>query len=137
MSEREDLTFPSGEDTCAAWLYRPDGAEGPVPCIVMAHGFTATREDRLPAYAERFAAAGMAVLLFDYRHFGDSTGEPRRDPRRPCGGGDGARGDARGGRRARAQAALKTIPMSSIRHCSTSTPCARQICSIASHTSRQ
>ena len=25
MSEREDLTFPSGEDTCAAWLYRPDG----------------------------------------------------------------------------------------------------------------
>ena len=78
MSEREDLTFPSGEDTCAAWLYRPDGAAGPVPCVVMAHGFTATRGDRLPAYAERFAAAGLAVLLFDYRHFGDSTGTPRQ-----------------------------------------------------------
>ena len=48
MSQREDLTFPSGEDTCAAWLYRPDGAAGPVPCVVMAHGFTATRGDRLP-----------------------------------------------------------------------------------------
>ena len=78
MSEREDLTFSSGEDTCAAWLYRPDGAAGPVPCVVMAHGFTATRGDRLPAYAERFAAAGLAVLLFDYRHFGDSSGAPRQ-----------------------------------------------------------
>jgi uncharacterized protein len=44
----------------------------------MAHGFSATRQDTLPAYAERFAAAGMAVLLFDYRHFGASTGEPRQ-----------------------------------------------------------
>src|SRR3954447_14559573 len=78
MSEREDLTFRSGEDTCAAWLYRPDGAAGAVPCVVMAHGFTAARGDRLPAYAERFAAAGLAVLLFDYRHFGDSTGMPRQ-----------------------------------------------------------
>jgi uncharacterized protein len=78
MSEREDLTFPSGADTCAAWLYRPEGVAGPAPCVVMAHGFSATREDTLPAYAERFAAAGMAVLLFDYRHFGASTGEPRQ-----------------------------------------------------------
>jgi pimeloyl-ACP methyl ester carboxylesterase len=78
MSEREDLSFASGADTCAAWLYRPEGVAGTVPCVVMAHGFSATRADTLPAYAERFAAAGMAVLLFDYRHFGDSTGEPRQ-----------------------------------------------------------
>src|SRR6266496_390364 len=78
MIAREDLSFPSGGETCAAWLYRPEGADGPVPCVVMAHGFSATRADRLPAYAERFAAAGVAVLLFDYRHFGDSTGEPRQ-----------------------------------------------------------
>jgi pimeloyl-ACP methyl ester carboxylesterase len=78
MSEREDLTFASGADTCAAWLYRPEGVAGPAPCVVMAHGFSGTREDTLPAYAERFAAAGMAVLLFDYRHFGDSSGEPRQ-----------------------------------------------------------
>jgi pimeloyl-ACP methyl ester carboxylesterase len=44
----------------------------------MAHGFSATRDDALPAYAERFAAAGVAVVLFDYRHFGRSTGEPRQ-----------------------------------------------------------
>jgi uncharacterized protein len=78
MTQREDLAFASGADTCAAWLYRPEGAAGPAPCVVMAHGFSATREDTLPRYAERFAATGMAVLLFDYRHFGDSGGEPRQ-----------------------------------------------------------
>jgi len=31
----------------------------------------------LPALAERFAEAGYAVLLFDFRHHGDSGGEPR------------------------------------------------------------
>jgi pimeloyl-ACP methyl ester carboxylesterase len=77
MATREDLTFASGTDTCAAWLYRPQTTQD-APCVVMAHGFSATRGDRLPAYAERFAAAGCAVLLFDYRHFGDSGGEPRQ-----------------------------------------------------------
>jgi fermentation-respiration switch protein FrsA (DUF1100 family) len=44
----------------------------------MAHGFSATRDLRLPAYAERFQAAGLGVLVFDYRHFGDSGGQPRQ-----------------------------------------------------------
>jgi len=43
----------------------------------MAHGFGALKEARLDAFAERFAAAGYAALVFDYRHFGDSGGEPR------------------------------------------------------------
>lgn len=77
MPERTDVTFNSGGLSCAAWLYRPE-EEGDVPCVVMAHGFSATREEALPSFAERFAAAGMAVLLFDYRHFGDSEGEPRQ-----------------------------------------------------------
>jgi pimeloyl-ACP methyl ester carboxylesterase len=33
---------------------------------------------RLDAYAERFAAAGYACLVFDYRHFGASGGQPRQ-----------------------------------------------------------
>jgi uncharacterized protein len=71
------VTFPSGADTCAAWLYRPDGA-GPHPIVVLAHGFGGVRDARLWAYAERFEEAGMAALLFDYRHFGASGGEPRQ-----------------------------------------------------------
>lgn len=44
----------------------------------MAHGFAAIRELRLDAYAERFAQAGIAALVFDYRGFGASDGHPRR-----------------------------------------------------------
>jgi cephalosporin-C deacetylase-like acetyl esterase len=74
---REDVTFHSADAWCAAWLYRPQAA-APRPLVVMAHGFSATREMRLDAYAERFASAGLGVLLFDYRHFGASGGEPRQ-----------------------------------------------------------
>ena len=75
--QRTDVVFSSDGVECAAWLYRPDG-EGPHPVVVMAHGFSATREQRLDAYADRFRTAGMGVLLFDYRHFGASAGEPRQ-----------------------------------------------------------
>jgi pimeloyl-ACP methyl ester carboxylesterase len=44
----------------------------------MANGFSGTMDWILPAYAERFAAAGLAVLLFDYRYFGESQGKPRQ-----------------------------------------------------------
>jgi dienelactone hydrolase len=44
----------------------------------MAHGFSLTRHDGLPAYAERLSDAGAAVLVFDHRHLGDSGGEPRQ-----------------------------------------------------------
>jgi dienelactone hydrolase len=74
---RSDVSFQSGGTECAAWLYRPE-AEAPRPLVVMAHGFSATRELGLEAYAERFCAAGLGVLLFDYRHFGASGGEPRQ-----------------------------------------------------------
>ncbi len=75
---RTDVTIPSGNDTLAAWLYLPDAAGGTPPVVVMAHGLGAVKEMRLDAYAERFAAAGYACLVFDYRHFGGSTGEPRQ-----------------------------------------------------------
>jgi pimeloyl-ACP methyl ester carboxylesterase len=79
-ANRIDVTFHSGSDWCAGWLYKPSGADNVarVPLVVMAHGFSATRELRLPAYAERFCAAGIGVLLFDYRSFGASGGEPRQ-----------------------------------------------------------
>jgi fermentation-respiration switch protein FrsA (DUF1100 family) len=77
VSPRSDVLITSGDTGCAAWLYRPDG-DGPHPIVVMAHGFSATREQRLDAFAERFCVAGIGVLLFDYRHFGASAGEPRQ-----------------------------------------------------------
>jgi pimeloyl-ACP methyl ester carboxylesterase len=75
---RQDLTFRSDGLQCAAWLMRPDGDSAARPLVVMAHGFSATRELRLDAYAERFCQAGICALLFDYRYFGASEGEPRQ-----------------------------------------------------------
>ncbi len=74
--EREELGFRVAGDACAAWLYRPAGGSDQVPVVVMAHGLSGTRRDRLGPFAERFAAAGIAALLFDHRGFGDSEGEP-------------------------------------------------------------
>lgn len=75
VMNRQDLRFSSGADSCAAWLYPAAGDAPSAPIIVMAHGLSGTRRDRLGAFAERFAAAGMAALVFDHRGFGDSTGE--------------------------------------------------------------
>jgi dienelactone hydrolase len=76
--ERVEVSFPSGSEHCAAWLYPPDGVPKPRPLVVMGHGLGANREMGLDRYARRFAAAGMAVLVFDYRHFGASQGAPRQ-----------------------------------------------------------
>ncbi|MDQ3476509.1 MAG: alpha/beta hydrolase [Actinomycetota bacterium] len=49
------------------------------PCVVMGHGFGATRDAGLRPFADRFAAVGADVLMFDYRGFGTSDGTPRQD----------------------------------------------------------
>lgn len=79
--ERREI--PSGSGICMADLYLPE-TSGRCPVIVMAHGFGACRTFGLPPFAEHFASRGMAVLLFDYRNFGSSPGEPRNliSPRR-------------------------------------------------------
>jgi dienelactone hydrolase len=74
---RHEVSFTSGKDICAAWLYLPDGVTSP-PVVVLGHGLGATREMRLDAFAERFAQTGIAALAFTYRHFGDSGGQPRQ-----------------------------------------------------------
>jgi predicted alpha/beta hydrolase len=38
----------------------------------MGHGLSGVKEMDLPRFAERFCDAGFAVLLFDYRGFGES-----------------------------------------------------------------
>src|SRR5690349_11095765 len=80
--ERRDLTFLSNGTPCAAWHLTGSGdafaTESGRPCVVMAHGFGGTRDTGLLDYAEGFAAAGLDVLLFDYRGFGDSDGTPRQ-----------------------------------------------------------
>ncbi len=76
---KSESCFYSRGIRCAASVYRPDLREAlNAPVIVMAHGFGCVRALRLPDYAQRFAAAGYTVVVFDYRFFGDSEGEPRQ-----------------------------------------------------------
>ena len=76
---RQDITFMSEGLRCSGWLYIPDNLapEEKAPAIIMAHGYTAVKEAGLSYFAERFADAGFVTLVFDYRYFGDSEGEPR------------------------------------------------------------
>lgn len=74
---REDVDFYSSGIRCSSWLYLPnEGNEFPI--IVMAHGLGGVREMRLDIYAERFASAGYACFLFDYRNYGASDGNKRQ-----------------------------------------------------------
>jgi fermentation-respiration switch protein FrsA (DUF1100 family) len=78
---RRDIEFRSEGVICRGWFYTPNNALANQrhPTIVMAHGFSAVKEMRLDRFAEAFAAAGMASLVFDYRGAGASDGEPRQD----------------------------------------------------------
>lgn len=75
---RSDCTICVPGAELAAWWYVPP-CPGPHPAVVMAHGFGAVKEMFLDRFAERFAAAGLAVLVFDHRGFGASTGHPRQE----------------------------------------------------------
>lgn len=79
---REDIEFDAEGVTLRGWFYKPDGATGEVPCIVMAHGFSAVKEQFLDDYAEVFHAAGLACVVYDNRGFGASDAalsKPRQE----------------------------------------------------------
>jgi pimeloyl-ACP methyl ester carboxylesterase len=78
-----ELEFSSGGVRCVATHLLGQGEEflgqdGRRPCVVLGHGFAGTVDSGLLPFAERFAAAGVDALAFDYRHFGASDGEPRQ-----------------------------------------------------------
>ncbi|MCG3169904.1 MAG: hypothetical protein CALGDGBN_01434 [Pseudomonadales bacterium] len=76
---RCDIEFPGhGGTTLRGWLYTPEGARNG-PALVMAHGFSATIEMGIDAFARVFCAAGITVLAYDQRNLGRSDGEPRQE----------------------------------------------------------
>lgn len=76
---RRDIEFRSEGTLCRGWLYTPDRGGRPWPTVVMAHGFSAVKEMRLDRFAEAFAEAGLASVVFDYRSTGASEGDGRGD----------------------------------------------------------
>jgi uncharacterized protein len=76
---RRDIEIEAEGVTLRGWLYVPDGAKGPAPAVVMAHGFSAVKEMYLDRFAEVFCAAGLTAVVFDNRNLGASDGEPRQE----------------------------------------------------------
>jgi fermentation-respiration switch protein FrsA (DUF1100 family) len=76
---RRDIEFSAEGVTLRGWFYAAKGASGPAPVVVMAHGYSAVKEQYLDRYAEVFSAAGINALVFDNRNFGASDGEPRQE----------------------------------------------------------
>src|ERR1700752_1451183 len=75
---RRELRIPSGNnDELDAWVYLP-ARPGPHPVVVMAHGIGGIKAAGLAPFAERFAGGGFAAIVFDYRHWGRSSGQPRQ-----------------------------------------------------------
>jgi uncharacterized protein len=78
LNQRNHIRIPAGHgDELDTWLYLPDGP-GPHPAVVMAHGIGGVKAAGLAPFAERFADGGFAAVVFDYRHWGDSGGQPRQ-----------------------------------------------------------
>jgi dienelactone hydrolase len=63
-------------DELEAWIYQPEG-DGPHPAVVMAHGLGAVKTGGLAPFAERFCREGFVAIVFDYRQWGGSSGQPR------------------------------------------------------------
>ncbi len=75
--KKVESDFLSKGAKCSGWLYLPEDISHPA-VVIMAHGMGAIKEFVLPDFAERFCERGLAVFLFDYRHFNRSEGEPRQ-----------------------------------------------------------
>lgn len=77
MYTRTNVEFMTDDVILKGWFYKPSNDHQHAPCIIMTHGFSALKEHYLDKFASRFSEAGMNVLVYDNRNFGDSEGSPR------------------------------------------------------------
>lgn len=79
-AERIEVRFRSADSECAGVLFLPPGAgshTAHLPAVCLAPGLGWLKEMGLFEYAVALAGAGIAALAFDYRHYGQSGGQPR------------------------------------------------------------
>ena len=75
MKEQRVSFFSEGV-RLAGILRRPDDQAGPAPVVVQGPGWLGLADANLYVrYHQAFTDAGMSVLIFDYRGFGDSEGD--------------------------------------------------------------
>lgn len=77
-AEKREVRIPAGDVTLAATLYRPAGAMGDLPAVVTAHGSAPSDRQRMSDFTGLALDLGLAVLTFDKRGVGGSTGKFER-----------------------------------------------------------
>jgi dipeptidyl aminopeptidase/acylaminoacyl peptidase len=76
MRTDEVSWFSDGERISGLWR-TPDDQDGPYRAIVQGPGWMGLKDAKLYVrYHQALTDAGFAVLIFDYRGFGDSAGDP-------------------------------------------------------------
>ena len=73
------VRFPSGSDVLVGDLHQPQGqdTESATTIVIVTGSWTTVKEQQADFYARRLAAAGLTTLVFDFRGFGQSEGNPR------------------------------------------------------------
>lgn len=77
--EQRDVQFTSAGETLRGHLFLPaDRVEGQrLPAVIVTGSWTTVKEQMPDLYAWRLAEQGFAALTFDFRHYGESGGQPR------------------------------------------------------------
>ena len=77
LYEVRKVSFPSSGETIVGRLLTP-ASPGPHPAVAIMGPVAFVKEQSPVQYATRLAARGLAVLIFDPRYHGESSGNPRR-----------------------------------------------------------
>jgi fermentation-respiration switch protein FrsA (DUF1100 family) len=71
--------FDAGDTVLVGNLFRPEGRpETRYPAVVVGGSLTSVKEQMGGTYAAEMAKRGFIALAIDYRHYGESGGEPRQ-----------------------------------------------------------
>ncbi|MDP5219792.1 alpha/beta hydrolase [Ruegeria sp. 2205SS24-7] len=73
----QTVSFDSSGETLVGNLLAP-ASDGPHPAVVIIGPVAFVKEQSPVQYATRLASRGLAVLIFDPRYHGESSGAPRR-----------------------------------------------------------
>lgn len=79
---QKDISFLTSDGTTLrGWFFTPNASNsGKLPCLVMAHGWSALKEMDLDTFAKHFTSQlPISCLVYDNRCFGASDGEPRHE----------------------------------------------------------
>jgi uncharacterized protein len=77
---KQAVSFQVDGQTIRGDLYLPKGAGATarVPAVVVGGSLTSVKEQMSASYAQELASSGFAALAIDYRHYGQSEGQPRQ-----------------------------------------------------------